>query len=238
MKVLYNAAQAEAQSDLEPINTPAPGGFSTIDTRTTPRTTAAPRRKARRPATVFTDGVSPWKAGFLGLVVAAAAAAGFHFGLPWLRPGIVLVTSDPPGLSVALDGAKTPLVTPAIVEDVLLSRPHQVTLSGPGVKEASFEVPLSPGKLVARVHARLESTLGAISIQSEPPGASVSLDDRPMGTTPLTIRDLRLDRRHRIDLVLAGYEIDQFVVLPEKDGQRYVRRLSRGDGKGKRAAAP
>ena len=28
-----------------------------------------------------------------------------------------------------------------------------------------------------------------------------------------------------MDLVLAGYEIDQFVVLPEKDGTRFVRKL-------------
>jgi hypothetical protein len=237
MKVLYNAAQQEAQNDLSAM-TPAPGNFATMDPVTTPRMTAAPRRRPRRPATVFTDGVSPWKAGFLGLLVAGAAAAAFHFGLPWIRPGVVLVTSDPPGLSIALDGAKTPLVTPAVVEDVLLSRPHLVTLSGPGVKEVTLAVPVSPGTLVARVNARLASTLGAISVESDPSGASVSLDDRPMGTTPVTIRDLRLDRRHRIDLVLAGYEIDQFVVLPEKDGQRYVRRLSRGDGKGKRSATP
>jgi hypothetical protein len=172
------------------------------------------------------------------VVVAGLAAAGFHYGMPWIRAGAVIVTSDPPGLAIAVDGAKTSLTTPAVVENVLLSRPHQVTLSGQGVKEKTIPVPVEPGKLVARVHARLDSTIGAITVESEPPGASVVLDDRPAGTTPLTIRELRLDRRHRIDLLLAGYEIDQFVVLPEKDGQRFVRRLSRGDGKGKRAGTP
>ncbi len=238
MKVLYNAA-LQGQSELVPVGTPVPGTFSTVDNRVTPQMTPAPRtRRASRPRTVVTEGVSLWKAALFGVLVAGIAAAGFHYGMPWIRPGAVIVTSDPPGLSIAVDGAKTSLTTPAVVDNVLLSRPHQVTLSGPGVKAATVDVPMSPGKLVARVHARLQSTLGAISVESDPSGASVSLDDRPMGTTPLTIRDLRLDRRHRIDLVLAGYEIDQFVVLPEKDGQRYVRRLSRGDGKGKRSAAP
>ncbi len=240
MKVLYNAAQQEAQADLSPVVTPAPGGFSTIDTRTPPRMTPAtpPKRRARRPQAIITEGVSLWKAAFFGLLVAAVAGAGFHYGMPWIRAGAVIVTSDPPGLSIALDGAKTSLTTPAVVEDVVLSRPHQVTLSGPGVKELTLPVPLSPGQLVARVHARVASTMGSITVESEPPGASVVFDGKPAGTTPATIHDLRLDSRHRIDLALPGYEIDQFVVLPEKDGQRYVRRLSRGDGKGRRPGPP
>ena len=239
MKVLYNAAQQEAQADLSPATTPAPGGFSALDARTPPRATpaAAPRRP-RRPQTVLRDGVSPWKAAFFGVLVAGAAAAAFHYGLPWIRPGAVIVTSDPPGLSIAFDGAATSLTTPAIVEDVVLSRPHQVTLSGAGLREVTLAVPVSPGALVARVHARVESSLGAIRVESEPPGASVQLDGKPAGTTPITLRDLRLDSRHRVDLALPGYEVDQFVVLPEKDGQRYVRRLVRGDGKGRRPAVP
>ncbi|HEX9050237.1 MAG TPA: serine/threonine-protein kinase [Anaeromyxobacter sp.] len=236
MKVLYNAA-LQGQSDLVAVGTPAPGGFSTVETRATPQVTPAPRRRAR-PRPVVTEGVSLWKAAFFGILVAGLAAAGFHYGMPWIRPGAVIVTSDPPGLSIALDGVKTSLATPAVVDDVLLSRPHQVTLSGPGLKDTTIAVPVSPGKLVARVHARLQSTLGPITVESEPSGASVLVDDRPAGTTPLTIRALPLDRRHRIDLVLLGYEIDQFVVLPEKDGQRFVRRLSRGDGKGRRAGTP
>ena len=34
-----------------------------------------------------------------------------------------------------------------------------------------------------------------------------------------------MDQRHRIDLTLPGHEIDQFVVLPEKDGARFSRKL-------------
>jgi hypothetical protein len=238
MKVLYNAAQQEAQADLSPAMTPAPGGFAAPPEPTPPRASAPPRKRPSRPRTIVTEGVSPWKAALFGLLVAGAAGAGFHYGMPWIRSGVVLVTSEPPGLAIALDGAKTSLTTPAIVEDVVLSRPHSVTLSGPGVREVTVPVPVSPGTLVSRVHARLESTLGAITVESEPPGATVVVDDRPAGTTPATIGDVRLDRRHRIDLVLAGYEIDQFVVLPEKDGVRFLRRLSRGDGKGKRPGAP
>jgi hypothetical protein len=237
MKVLYNAAQQEAQADLAPAVTPAPGGYTGASPAEAP---PAPKGKVRpsRPRTIITEGVSVWTAAFVGLLVAAAAAAGLHYGAPWIRPGVVLVTSEPAGLEITFDGAKTPLRTPAVIEDVLLSQPHQVTLGGDGVKDATVPVPLAPGKLVARVHVRLPSSLGAITIESDPPGAEIVLDDRPAGRTPATLEDVRLDKRHRIDLVLAGHEIDQFVVLPEKDGVRFVRRLSRGDGKARRPAGP
>jgi hypothetical protein len=41
----------------------------------------------------------------------------------------------------------------------------------------------------------------------------------------VTVRDVRLDDRHRVDVQMAGFEIDQFVVLPEEDGTRFRRKL-------------
>ncbi len=236
MKVLYNAAQQEAQQD--PAATPAPGGFARsgpVELRPAER---KPRPRARRPQTVVKDGVRLSTATFVGLVIAAAGAVGFHFGAPYLRPGVVLVTSDPPGLEIALDGAKTDQVTPAALEDVVLSEKHEVTLRGAQVKDTTVPVPLEPGKLVSRVHVTLASPLGALTIDSEPSGADIKLDDRPVGKTPSTIGGVRLDRRHRIDLVLAGHEIDQFVVLPEKDGQRFRRKLSRLDARRRTGSNP
>jgi hypothetical protein len=54
----------------------------------------------------------------------------------------------------------------------------------------------------------------------------------------VVIPGIRLDQRHRVDLSLPGHEIDQFVVLPEKDGVRFNRRLSKLDPKGKAPVAP
>jgi hypothetical protein len=82
------------------------------------------------------------------------------------------------------------------------------------------------GKLVRRVHAALPGALGAIVIESAPSGALVQIDEHPAGVTPLTIQNVRLDERHRLDLALPGHELDQFVVLPEKDGQRFFRTLA------------
>jgi serine/threonine protein kinase len=236
MKVLYNAAQQQASVESisiasAPAALPAaPPGVASDPARARP----APPPRTR---TVVKDGIRVSSAVLLGLVVAVAGAAGFHFGSPWLRPGVVVVTSEPAGLEVTFDGAPTALTTPAVIEDVLLSRPHQVTVGGPDVKAVTLPVPLAPGKLVARVHATLPSSRGTLTIESDPPGAEITLDDRPVGRTPATIPDVRLDRRHRVDLVLPGHEIDQFVVLPEKDGVRFLRPLTRLEAKGRRPEA-
>jgi serine/threonine protein kinase len=241
MKVLSNSAELRAQADAERSRgaTPPNGSLPTLDPLPDPQFQAAQdaQRAARRsqPVRIVHRGVRARTALLLGLVLAAGGAAAFHFGAPWLRPGIVLVTSEPPGLEVSLDGQKMPQLTPAVIEDVFLAEPHTVTVSGPRVKEVSAAVPRQPGKLVARVHLRLESTLGAITVESIPSGAELVIDGRPVGRTPATLEALRIDERHRIDLVLVGHEIDQFVVLPEKDGRRFVRRLTRLDPRGAKA---
>ncbi len=235
MKVLSNVAtQQAAQAQLSGAMTPAPFVEPIFDKRPTPAEVAASRSRARsRPRTIIREGIKLRSAVAVSLVLAIAGAVGLEYLAPWIRPGIVLVTSEPPGLEIAFDGAKTSLVTPAVIEDVLLSRPHSVTLGGPQVKERSIPVPQpQPGKLVARVHGRLEQSVGAITIDSVPPGAEIMMDDHPAGRTPITLGDVRLDERHRIDLILSGHEIDQFVVLPEKDGLRFTRRLARVKGKG------
>jgi hypothetical protein len=172
----------------------------------------------------------------VGLLLAAAGVGGYHFGAPWLRPGVVVVTSDPQGLDITLDGQRTGQVTPAVLERILLSRPHAVAVSGPGVRAAATQTAPRPGELVARVHLKVDSTLGALTVESLPPGADVTLDDKPAGRTPTVLAGVRLDQRHRIDLALPGHEIDQFVVLPEKDGVRFTRRLTKIDPKGKPSA--
>jgi hypothetical protein len=243
MKVLTNAAEIRAQAEATPAPTPRPVASHSPDSTTDSVRLAqqdAARVAARRGphVRIVHRGVRVRTAVVVGLLLGATGAAAFHFGAPWLRPGVVVVTSDPAGLDVALDGQRTGQVTPAVIENVLLSRHHQISVAGAQTKAVSAPVPLRPGELVARVHLRVESSVGSLVVDSIPPGAEVRLDDRPAGRTPVTLPEVRLDQRHRIDLVLAGHEIDQFVVLPEKDGVRFTRRLSRAEPKGKAPAAP
>jgi hypothetical protein len=216
------AAAPPLMADLEPIAT---SGDAAAASASASEVRAATARSQRRPVVVH-RGASWGLATGLALLGLALGFGAAWFGAPWLRPGTLVVTSEPPGADVALDGQASGLRTPAVLDGLLLARPHEVTLSGPGLKEQSLPVRPEPGKLVARVHAALASTVGALVVASDPAGAEVRIDDRRLGVTPLTIPQVRLDQRHRIDLVLAGFEIDQFVVLPEKDGLAYRRTLT------------
>lgn len=252
MKVLANLAEKAAEYERLSASamTPAPGAHATVEPATayephvislgdygTTDAFRTPRGRASRPQTVVRQGVRVGTALLLALLLATAGAFGLHYGEIWLRPGVLVVTSDPPGAAVKLDGVALPVRTPAVVEDVVLSRPHELTLSGPGVRSVSLAIEPRPGQLVRRVHASLQNVLGALTLESDPSGAQVRLDDRPVGMTPLTLGGVRLDERHRIDLIHPGHEIDQFVVLPEKDGTRFVRALTKLETKPRGKAA-
>jgi serine/threonine protein kinase len=185
-----------------------------------------PRRSpppARREGTAL-------KAIALALLVALLATIGTFAVELWLRPIMLVVTSDPPGALVQVDGQDVPGATPVVVEGIPALRPVTVSLAASDRRSTSLTVAGSLGQLVRghfvrRVHAELPSALGSLVVESEPSGAKVMLDERPVGTTPATLDGVRLDERHRIDLLLPGHEMDQFVFLPERDGQRFRRTL-------------
>lgn len=247
MKVLANVAERQqAQAQYERLSTPAgtsqppalsgpPGApDSVFEPHVAPMpselpTTEAARPRARRsqrPRAVLREGIRLTSAVGIGLLVAVAGAAALHFGETWYRPGILLVTSEPAGAEVTLDGGRVG-VTPLVLEEVWLSKPHELTLAAPRVKPATISLEPLTGKAYRRVHARLADAMGALRVESEPAGAEVRLDERSVGTTPVTLQGVKMDERHRIDLSLSGYEVDQFVILPEKDGAHVVRRLAR-----------
>jgi hypothetical protein len=234
MKVLSNAAIAQAAAQdggpAQALSVVTPS-FEPDVARAEPAPDARRTQRASRPRTIIRDGVRLRTAFLAGLAVASAATAGLWYARPWLEPGVVVVTSEPPGASVALDGKATGLVTPAVVEDVSLAAAHEVALTGDRVRPITIHLASTPGRLVARAHAALAASLGDVRVESDPPGADVRLDGRPAGRTPVTIPEVRLDERHRVDLTLAGHEIDQFVVLPEKDGVRFARKLARAERK-------
>jgi tRNA A-37 threonylcarbamoyl transferase component Bud32 len=225
MKVLTNiAAQQQAVyekfTDARPGSTPSP--FQRPEDldrgETTPKTLVRTR--------TVRVGVSAWRAVLVGLLAGTIAAAGFFAAGLWLAKGVVVVTSKPPGAQVIVDGKPLAELTPTVLEGVQLSEPHTVEIRAANRRPVAVELEPKLGELVRRVHGDLPSLLGAIRVESDPPGAEVRVDDRPVGSTPVTLPGIRLDERHRIDLTLPGHEIDQFVVLPEKDGLRFQRKLA------------
>jgi serine/threonine protein kinase len=236
MKVLSNIAAQQAATQYEPLTGPAltpappppsPAGPIFDETRKGTRKAHAPRQRA-----VIRQGPSLFATAIVGLLFGVVGAVGLHFAEIRLRPGVLLVTSEPPGVPVTLDGAPTGQVTPAAIEGVQLYRPHEVQVGREGLKTASESLQPKWGQMVRRVHFKVATTIGSLVVESDPPGAALVFDDRPAGTTPVTVRGVQLDQPHRIDLSTPGYELDQIVVVPEKDGTRFMRKLQRSAPKG------
>jgi tRNA A-37 threonylcarbamoyl transferase component Bud32 len=156
-----------------------------------------------------------------GLLVAAAGFA----AAPWLVEGVLVVTTEPPGAQITVDGRAVPGASPLVVEGIRLSRAHEIQAVAPGRRTASAEVRAEAGRLARSVHLALPSALGSVTVESVPSGAEVRFDGQPVGRTPVTLGDVRVDQRHRVDLTLPGHDVDEFMVLPEKDGPRVVRKL-------------
>jgi hypothetical protein len=194
---------------------------------------APPRAAALGPERVRTVRVGAGRAVALGVAAGLAVAVAGFLLAPWMRDGVLVVTSTPPGAQVTLDGRPVPGTTPLVVEGVRLSDGHRVEATAASHRPAFVDVRAEAGQLTRTVHLSLASALGSFTVESVPPGAAISVNGKPLGRTPFTITDVRVDERHRIDLSLPGHEVDQFVVLPEKDGDRFVRKLvplGRGPG--------
>ncbi len=236
-KVLQHSAEQKA-----PYEQLTGGQSQTTQSPDMGLATDAPRQPARAVARTQTRtvrvGVPAGRAVLIGLAVAVLATGGMLAAATYLRDGVLVVSSKPTGVQVELDGKPVPGVTPMVIEGVNLSLPHSVELSASGRRALAIEVSPRLGRLVRRVHGDLISTLGSLLVESDPPGAAVRLDGKMVGSTPLTLAGVRMDMRHRFDLVLPGHEVDQFVVLPEKDGVRFLRKLSAPPGSRREPQSP
>ncbi len=135
------------------------------------------------------------------------------------RVGRLLVRSTPSGAQVSVDGVAKG-VTPLAIRDLDLgSRAITVTRGGYQTEERrivltkarpsrSLEVrlaqtaatrPSTPGSF-----GRQTATTGMLAVESQPAGASVTVNGKPSGTTPLMISDLA-PGEYRVTLTLRGF---------------------------------
>jgi hypothetical protein len=186
---------------------------------------AAPRPAALGPERIRTIRVGAGRALLVGVAAGLAVTVAGYAAGPWMREGVLVVSTTPPGAQVTLDGRPVPGTTPLVVEGVRLSGAHRIEAMAPAHRAAVLEIDGEPGRLARSVHLALPSALGSFTVESDPPGAELRVDGKVLGRTPFTVSGVRVDERHRIDLSLPGHDVDQFVVLPEKDGNRFVRKL-------------
>jgi hypothetical protein len=126
-------------------------------------------------------------------------------------PGKLLIRSTPSGARVSING-RVRGRTPLILRDMPL-RVLAVTVSQPGYKSSEQRVALSAARPTATVEARLVAeraetasgeTTGSLFVESRPSSALVFIDNRSIGTTPVSIPALS-PGNHRVRLELAGF---------------------------------
>jgi uncharacterized protein YneF (UPF0154 family) len=126
-------------------------------------------------------------------------------------PGRLLIRSTPSGARVSING-RVRGRTPLILRDMPL-RVLTVTLSQKGYKPSEQRVALSAARPTATLDTRLEAqggetvsgeTTGSLYIESRPSSAQVFVDNRSIGTTPVSVGDLS-PGYHRVRLELAGF---------------------------------
>jgi hypothetical protein len=140
----------------------------------------------------------------------AAAAPARPAPVAPLFAGRVLVRSTPPGARVFVDG-KSGGETPATVRD-LARGPHQVRIVHEGYTTVERRVTITAAQpavtvmvpMVKTPAAAAARTEASLVIDSRPAGASVFLDGRPVGMTPLTFPVVAIGS-HSIRIVLDGY---------------------------------
>jgi serine/threonine-protein kinase len=161
-------------------------------------------------------GVASWAfwhrsaAGRAGDVPAPSEASSPAAALPTPVPvprGALRVESEPAGARVRVNG-EVRGDTPLALADLPLGA-YSVRVERKGYDPQSRDVTLSDGSPSAEVRVALVRSAAAepatADIQSTPPGASVSVDGRPAGETPLSGLKLK-PGRHQVTLALDGHE--------------------------------
>jgi formylglycine-generating enzyme required for sulfatase activity len=148
--------------------------------------------------TASAEGYRPFEAPF---TVGDERNQTFEFTLEKL-PGKVTFASDPPGATVLVDGKEQGTTPIADVE--VAAGEHNVAMQHPRYQPATTNVMVEGRGVPQSVSLTLTPNWAPVRIVTDPPGATVSVDDEPLGTTPGTIDVLA--GTHRIHVKLAGHK--------------------------------
>jgi serine/threonine protein kinase len=144
-------------------------------------------------------------------LVAAILGAGI-VGVAWLAAGTsaptVLFVTTPRQADVRRSSSAGDEVlcvqTPCAV--ALPVGKHEIRFRAPGAEELSRLVEVKGDGTATPVDVVLERARDDVRLETSPPGASVTLDDRPLaGTTPLTLPKLLVGSVVRIKLLKDGF---------------------------------
>jgi hypothetical protein len=124
--------------------------------------------------------------------------------------GELAVQSRPPGARVIIDG-KEQGVTPTTVR--LPSGPHVLEVQVGKAEPRVIPLTITAGVQTSQyIELRDVAVTGSLAIKSDPPGARITIDGQPRGTTPANIPNLTVGD-HAVVLELGGRKASQAVKI-------------------------
>jgi len=127
-------------------------------------------------------------------------------GSPRAGEGELVVQSRPVAARVSIDGEERG-VTPLTI--ALPSGAHVLEVQSGKSEPRVIPLTIRPGVQTAQyIELQNVAMTGGLDIRSEPPGARVTIDGQPRGTTPLTVRDLA-PGDHQVVLEGGGRKVTQ-----------------------------
>lgn len=136
--------------------------------------------------------------------VAAQTDTRFQFALKKL-PGVLSLSSNPVGAQLSLNGAQ--MGRSPLLEKSLESGNYQYLLTAPRYRDLEGELLIEGLGRQQRLHVELEPLWANVSLQSEPIGARVLVDDVGLGKTGSEgfVAEI-MPGKHDIRLALDGYQ--------------------------------
>lgn len=163
-------------------------------------------------------------AGALALAVALAA---FLFSAPKPTVGFLTLETDPTGAAVFLDGQPTEVKTPGVLNGMPLESDHLIRFELEGRETRETRVRLTrhlPSKALSLVLPAKKAPAGQLAITTLPPGATVLVDGRTIGPSPVSV-DLDSGVEHWIRASKEGF-LDEAKTVGLEPGKRLELLLS------------
>ncbi len=140
----------------------------------------------------------------------------------WLREFVeVLVNTNISEARVSIDGFDRGLANDVGGDLKLYPGDYELVVTAPGYRPQSQHFTVEAGKPVS-LNISLEKMRGILSFESEPSGATVTLDGKQIGVTPMTVDNLNLGT-HLYSLTLDDYFESNGTVTITNETEQIIR---------------
>jgi hypothetical protein len=128
--------------------------------------------------------------------------------------GALTIESVPSGARLFVDGVDTEKTTPVTIANLESNIEHRVRLELDGEEAETSTISVRAGER-QKTSVLIKSAMVRLRVESEPSGAEVHLNGRPIAFAPAELR-VRAGREVALTVTYAGYRDHQEVFTPER----------------------